>query len=138
MLSQEVSRTNFESLVWLDQGLNPSLLGHWWMLYPLGIYIYICIYIYIWFCVVWCLPSIVRSDKIMGIVWYGLFGKWFQILIVCGTFCNVWVWLEWLTQCNLEKRIYTHKWSITTNDNQNTLFFHVSELKHTFNFSPPL
>ena len=26
----------FESLVWLDLGLNPGLLGHWRKLYPLG------------------------------------------------------------------------------------------------------
>ena len=36
----------FESLVWLDLGLNPSLPDHWWILYSLGpIYIYIYIYI---------------------------------------------------------------------------------------------
>ena len=39
------------------------------------------------------------------------------------------------TQCNLEKRIYEHKWSIKANDNQNALFFHMLELKHTFDFS---
>ena len=39
------------------------------------------------------------------------------------------------TQCNLEKRIYEHKWSIKTNDNRNALFSHMLELKHTFNFS---
>ena len=39
------------------------------------------------------------------------------------------------TQCNLEKKIYEHKQSIKTNDDQNTLFSHMLELKHTFNFS---
>ena len=29
MLSKEVSSTIFETLVWLDLGLNPGLLGHW-------------------------------------------------------------------------------------------------------------
>ena len=38
----------FESLVWFNLGLNPSLLDHWWTLYPLRqwtgyyIYMYIC------------------------------------------------------------------------------------------------
>ena len=36
MLSKEVSSTIFESLVWLDLGLNPSLPSHWWTLYSLG------------------------------------------------------------------------------------------------------
>ena len=44
----------FESLVWLDFGLNPSLLDHGRTLYSLGqwpsyIYIYIYIYIYMFF-----------------------------------------------------------------------------------------
>ena len=39
------------------------------------------------------------------------------------------------TQCNLEKRIYDHKWSIETNDNQNALFSHMLKLKHAFSFS---
>ena len=29
----------FKSLVWLDLGLNPGLLDHWWTLYPLYIHI---------------------------------------------------------------------------------------------------
>ena len=38
----------FESLVWLNQELNPCLPGYWRTLYPLAnIYIYIYIYIYI-------------------------------------------------------------------------------------------
>ena len=39
------------------------------------------------------------------------------------------------TQRNLKIRIYAHKWSIKTNDDRNTLFSHMVELKHTFNFS---
>ena len=30
------SSTFFESLVWLDFGLNPGILDHWWTLYSLG------------------------------------------------------------------------------------------------------
>ena len=48
------------------------------------------------FCGVWYPLGIVKSDRILGVVLYGLFMKWLQILIVCGIFCNVWVWLEWL------------------------------------------
>ena len=39
------------------------------------------------------------------------------------------------TQCNLEKRIYEHKQSIKTHDDQSALFSHMLELKQTFNFS---
>ena len=39
------------------------------------------------------------------------------------------------TQRNQEKIIYEHKWSIKTNDDWNTLFSHMLELKHAFNFS---
>ena len=39
------------------------------------------------------------------------------------------------TQRNRKKRIYEHKWSIKTNDDENTLFSHMLELKHTFDFS---
>ena len=36
VLSKVASRTNlWESLVWLDKGCNPGLLGHCWTLYPL-------------------------------------------------------------------------------------------------------
>ena len=37
------------------------------------------------------------------------------------------------TQCNLEKRIYEHKLSIKPYDDRNAS--HMSDLKHTFNFS---
>ena len=38
------------------------------------------------------------------------------------------------TQQNIEKRIYGHKWLIKLNDDRNTLFTHILDLKHTFNF----
>ena len=38
----------------------------------------------------------VKSDKILGIVLKGLFWKWLQILVVCGVFCNLCIWFEWL------------------------------------------
>ena len=40
------------------------------------------------------------------------------------------------TQRNQEKRIYEHKRSIKLNDDRNTLFSHMLDLKHTFNFFP--
>ena len=48
---------------------------------------FICFLFWYCFCVVWCLPGMVRSDKILGVVLYGL---------------------------NLEKRLYEHKQSIKT------------------------
>ena len=46
----------FESLVWLNLGLNPNLLDHWWTLYSVsqwageGVdeYICMCVYIYVY------------------------------------------------------------------------------------------
>ena len=54
-----------------------------------------------WYCVriIWYSPGMVKSDKILGVVLYGLFWKWLQILIVCGMFCNVWVWFVWALTC---------------------------------------
>ena len=36
VLSKAASNTIFESLVWLDLGLNIGLPDHWWILYSLG------------------------------------------------------------------------------------------------------
>ena len=53
-----------------------------------------------WHCfrVVWCLPGMMKSDKILGVVLYVCFFflKWLQILIVCWIFRKAWVWLDWL------------------------------------------
>ena len=48
MLRNVALSTIFYVLVWLNLGLNPSLLGHWWTIYTLGQYIYIYIYIYVY------------------------------------------------------------------------------------------
>ena len=47
------------------------------------------------FCVVWCLPGMVRSDKILGVV------LWFILEMTADShslqdFLQWWVWLEWL------------------------------------------
>ena len=36
VLSKAASTTIFESLVWLDLGIKPSLPDHWWTFYSLG------------------------------------------------------------------------------------------------------
>ena len=36
LLSNAASSTTFESLVWVDLGLNPGLPDHWWTLYSFG------------------------------------------------------------------------------------------------------
>ena len=43
----------FESMVWLDLGLNHGLPNHWWTLYSLDQYVYVCmyfIYVYLYAC----------------------------------------------------------------------------------------
>ena len=46
MLSKEASGNIFETLVWLELGLNPSLPDYWWTLYSLGQWSGLNIYIY--------------------------------------------------------------------------------------------
>ena len=46
----------FESLVWLDHGLNPCLPDHWQAIYSLGQYVCVCVcvFVYVYVCV-WCI-----------------------------------------------------------------------------------
>ena len=105
MLSKRVSSTIFESLEWLDPGLNPGLPGHRQTFYSQGQWTSLYIYIYICVCVCVCARARVCVCVFVCVfVKYCCRSIWSCLLIVEDT-DSVLFRFTWRPTCNCLLRL---------------------------------